>query len=109
MSQSMSNKCEATESLRQFSTPDSDPLMTEHKSIKITNRLVHGSFSLSNKDFIPSKRTSPLTTGIVNELRCSETILLPLLYVRSTAHTLELFKIQLLYQYSKRTMLFTRF
>ena len=52
----MSSKCGAMESLRRFAKPDFDPLMTEHKSIKIASRLVHGSFSLSNKDFIPLKK-----------------------------------------------------
>ena len=75
----MSSKCGAMASLRRFSKPDFDPLMTEHKSIKIANRLVHGSFSLSNKDFIPLKRILLLATGIVSELMCSIIILLPLL------------------------------
>ena len=44
MAPSMSSKCRATESLRFFSKPDFDPLMIEHGSIKIVNKLVHGSF-----------------------------------------------------------------
>ena len=91
MSPSISSKCGTVESLRRFSKPDFDPLMTEHKSIKMANRLVHGSFSLSNKDFTPSRRISLLTTGIVNELRCSVIILLPLLYATITVQTIELF------------------
>ena len=92
MSPLMSSKCGATESLRLFSKLDFDPLMTEHESIKIANKLVHGSFGLSDKNLIPSKMISPLQTKrIVNTLRCSVIILLPLLYVTSTGHTLELF------------------